>query len=459
MARSGYDVLTGLPGKLPYDIQTKQMSLKRKRQLFEAMQAQSLAEDPATIKAGGIDIPNWASPIGKVAKAFFSAKELKALDKEEDDVALDYNNRVGEGTKKYLETRDGGAPVESAGPPTAEGVFPPPGVSKPNPRQAIFEGFASGLQPVQEMAKLDQAEMGKNRVTSKDVLGNDAFTADSRKAAALLLQQGDTEGALAVLDGKRNVKVVDGNVVDVSPVEGGTGAPVNAGYAGSKFGEIETGPGGIPVQKNLASNKATGISGGNVTPPGAQVPRHLQGVFGEELKKGYEQANKSVNALQMVANAQSVLTKIPPHKLGIASDLVLNLNKVAEAIGFKPVEATANVEAIKFSLGRNLLDYVRLLAPVTDFDYEQMKQIIGSNTNTPAAISAAMEYAAQVAARDVNKHNELVERIQKIPGWEEASAMYVPVQLSGEGALRALERPGTTQPQRLKFDAQGNQVQ
>ena len=105
---AGTDVLLGKTSGLPYDIQTEQARLAKRRKIADALMLQSLTGGQLQHAGTGQVFADWGTPLGNIAKAWAGKSIADETDQGERAVSADYNKRLAEGIKNYVGTREGG---------------------------------------------------------------------------------------------------------------------------------------------------------------------------------------------------------------------------------------------------------------------------------------------------------------------------------------------------------------
>jgi len=410
-----------LPGYNESD--EEKYKIARKRDLAQALKAASLARDHSpTINTGMYHIPDWGSAISKVAQAYFGDKYAKEADTEAADYARGQNHILTEGLGRYEAKRSGvpGAQgmdtraldesgAEGAGPNAADSM---PGIA-PDRMGAIVDALKTGHPGLRDLAMEDFKGMRK--------------TQDPMEFAKLPGAEWDPEsikrgllgGGPNALQPKKKFREVNGQMV-----------PENEpGDYRTQYHPPQPAANGLPPMQVDETGKATGLTGGNVTPPQPGVTRskEVEQLDVKTLEEGRKQAIGAMDALQYVADAHTLLNKTPPQAFGQLSNLRLIFNKTLEGLGGKPLPETANVESMKQAFGQQLIEHIRKFAPVTENDIKTMESILGSTSNTADAMRQALNYTEMKAAQAWQRHKDFVGQMQQEPGSAGVGKYGVPV--------------------------------
>ena len=178
---------------LPFDLQTSQEAIARRRQLADALRAQSLQPRQGQM-IGRHYIPSGAlEALGQVGQAYMSRKMYEDTDAASRELSGQYNERLRSGLDDYFRTREGmrGTPGDPGSfIPTEDDIGyrtpPTPGTPSvaPNPRRAAVTALTSGLPALARVGQADLEAMSKGALTAKDLLGVSGASVASRVAAA-----------------------------------------------------------------------------------------------------------------------------------------------------------------------------------------------------------------------------------------------------------------------------------
>ena len=183
-----------MPMTLPFDLQTSQGAIDRRRQLAQVLAQQALQSPGPGRMIGRHFVPTspWEQ-IGRIGQAYMSGQINKDADEASRGLVGEYNEQLRGGLDKYFQTREGQKGV--AGDPgtfipTEDdiGYRTPPVAGRaavaPNPRRAAVEALTSGLPALARLGQSDLEAMNKGALTAKDLLGVSGATVASRVAAA-----------------------------------------------------------------------------------------------------------------------------------------------------------------------------------------------------------------------------------------------------------------------------------
>lgn len=416
---AGTDVLLGKTSGLPYDIQTEQARLAKRRKIADALMLQSLTGGQLQHAGTGQVFADWGTPLGNIAKAWAGKSIADETDQGERAVSADYNKRLAEGIKNYVGSREGGfdRPLSDAnGTPlqdtrslddTAASVAPQAfGYEKGDKVKAVANALGSGIQPLQQMAMADWANQNKGRLTPEDRMKyiKDYGVTPGGPSEQFLREEGLIPPADVVKSENAYVTVGKGGNQTGGP------APIQT------FGPVAAqGPSGVPAQTSLVTGETKGIQGGNTTPQ-ADREKALAAADVEQLKLGREEYRGAITGLGNVTRMERQIATIDPSKFGSAADFRNGANKVLEFFGGKPQPATATMEQIHAGLGNVLLEKIRALAPVTKEDVAEMQRIVGTEGNTQRALQAILAIAKQSYLRKMEQHEQFVSGFAKMPG-------------------------------------------
>lgn len=372
--------LLGKSTQLPFDLQTQQVDNLRRRKLLEALQAQAFSPKKGYVEAGGHITPDYGALIGTLAQAYFSKKGLDELKADEDKTTQEYNKRLSEGAGSFLETLQGkpGSPGNVTGELTEpmENVQAP---VAPNPRKAIVDALATGLAPMQQAAMGLMGEVKKGGITALDylkelkgVVPNSLLT----KLAQAFASGEDPATALRGMTGKKDVKV-EGGVAYGMDKAAETGNPADVQtFPLESYNTVTTGPNGEPrVQVSSLTNKAHGVTSGDVTPKQPPGFNEFEKVFGEG------QAKQILTTTENLKKAQTSLPSIMqlPEMVkdmysGAGADFKLGFAKWAKTFGLNPDDPKIqNSETVFSIVGERLLTQTRALGSGSGFSEKDLE--------------------------------------------------------------------------------------
>jgi hypothetical protein len=397
-----------MPNQLPFDLQSSQNSLDRRRKMAEMMTARLGQQQQGQMVSGHYVAPNALQNILGPALSMFAAEKMgKGFDAEQAGIAGQRNEQLSSGLKNYFDTRQG-KPGEVLGDVQAQNLMTndqAPALAEPtaaDPRRAAIEALTSQLPELQALGKSDISGMGKEQMSAKDILGLSGFDPKSRLAAAL------SGGNLSQLTPQAEYMSVDGRVVDknnptqvAADYRESFGAPFERGgdwyQKDSRGKEIKldnapkttvTVDNRQGVQKGVGEYyKATGESiapGGksNVSAAGAQ-----------------EALNSSVEALQAINNGA---------RQGIAQPAMQVLRKLGAELGMQNSE-TAPTDALTAAVKSSVFkDLGGLGAQVSDGDRKFVAEFTGDLATDPMAMKRMMALRIAAQIKKINTHNKVV---------------------------------------------------
>lgn len=216
---------------LPFDYENEQKELDRKRAISEAMLQAAMQQKGGQGQMVGNHFvaPSPLAALVPIAQMLASQKMNERVAGQAKDLRDRYNTDLAAGMEKYFNTREGKpAIMGTAGPeqalaggggPTVENAArlgQPYEVSpavKGDPRRAAIEAVTSGFAPLQQVGMKDLETLGKNTLTTKDVLGLSGYDPKSKIAAAMA-------GDYSKLAPETKEHVVNGRVVAGRPEAG-----------------------------------------------------------------------------------------------------------------------------------------------------------------------------------------------------------------------------------------------
>jgi hypothetical protein len=216
-----------------YDYDLEKAKLDKKRQMLEGIAMGSLKpmEMPTAGPGQTQAKMGWAQALAPIAQAFLAAKGMKGVDSQQADLSGRYKEDLVKGMGNYMDTMNGKTEMlPNQGPmpdgSAVQGEFPQQ-TQAPDHRKAILDAIASNHPVLQQMGMAQLAQMGKDRLSMKDILTLPDFDAKARLAAA---QSGD----ISQLKPKMSEHVVNNQIVAGTPGDGFKGV----GDFRDKFGPL-----------------------------------------------------------------------------------------------------------------------------------------------------------------------------------------------------------------------------
>ena len=378
-----------MPANMPFDFQSQQSSIDRKRKMAEALISQFSTPQQGQMVSGHYVAPNAVQSLLGPALGMMAGQKLgEGFDAEQKGLGERYRSELSQGLEGYFKTREGNpSPVmddAQAGAlmndDQAPNLEPVPG----DPRRAAVGALTSQFPELQALGKQDFAAMGK---PNDETFGT----------SPAHLQDPTGKLVAALIGNKGTVRPLNG----YAPQQESFSAPFQRDgdwyqkdSRGKEF-KLDNAPKTTVtvdnrqgVQKGVGEYyKATGESiapGGksNVAAAGAQ-----------------EALNSSAEALQAVNDGA---------RQGIAQPALQVLRKIGAELGM-PDSETAPTDALTASLKASVFkDLGGLGAQISDGDRKFVMEFSGDLATDPMALKRmlAIRMAAQI--KKVNTHNKVV---------------------------------------------------
>lgn len=403
MASSGgmQDILMGKALGLPYETQTDQSALQRKRRLVQMMLQQAMGDTSPLIDTGAVKVANWSGPLNKIIAAYFGGKLGNDVDAEEKGLAGENAKRRQKEVGIFSDLMQGG--VEPQGPMPDGSAMP---ATKPDTVAAMVHALRSG-DPALQKVGTDWAEtQAKGQITPLK-----RFEAASSGKVLPPSVGGDPEAMQLT----PHIVTDNGVTGQVTPGQPGFSQPP---VPVTTFRQEAGSPGMPPVNVNELTGEKKGITGGNVTPPDGQAfNKGLQEADIKMLVEGKSNAEKAWTGLHLVGSARAQLEALPPEVFGTAAGVRVGLNQLMTTLGFPSVDSSVGLEKLGALMGERMLERLKLFAPVSNTDKDEMKLIAGSAANTKEGLESIITFAEKVLARQINTANEFASSLEKQPGY------------------------------------------
>lgn len=348
------DVLSGRPAVIPYDIQTEQAALERRRALLKALAVSALNSGSPVVQAGNRVVPNWGDAISRLVNAYLYATEGKQLQEDEGRTAEKLRSATKSALENYLATKQGVPPQEITGPPQPGEAVPmmTAGIEK-DPIRAAVEAVASGLPEMRVLGMEDiRAKAQEPKIMSIN---------------GRLVSVPPGGGAPQTLGDFREPKVMDvnGQLVRVPP----EGAPQAIGDYRTQFEPPVMLPksGGYPGGP-VQFEKGTGRARWGPAPTTLNVDMKGENALSTGLGSGtakniIDQQGILQSGLSQLPHLQTAMKLIDSAQTGITADWVLGARRLLIDMGATPDEAgkVSSSQTLLGILGRYVLEDVKKL--------------------------------------------------------------------------------------------------
>lgn len=425
--------------QLPFDLETEQTAIDRKRQLAQALLQQALSQPQGQMVSGHFVAPSFLSALAPAAAAAFGSGLNSQVDDAMRELKGKYNNMLASGLQKYFDTRDG-KPGVPMGPPTEDGQMGAPTEAQAaDPRRAATEALTSGVAPLQQLGQMDLQQIGKSVLTPKDLLGLTGFDPKSRLLAAM-------GGGLGVLAPERREHVVNGQIVVGTP-DSGYAPMADVRDRFGDVGDINKGDDGRPIygQKNISTGEAKFAPKGvqvnvdTVQKAGDKFATELAGERAKLLAKSYDNATGASKAIDAIENAENDVSA--GIKSGASGQIALGVAKFAKSLGLDADPQIANTEAFRANIARETLNLVKGLGAGTgisnaDREFAE-KSSGGSILLDDQAIVRLMNIAKAAAGNVMLSHGRLLRAQEGATGTlpQDLQTFHVPFTMRGNDQL------------------------
>ena len=381
----------------PIDLQAAALNAAQQQELARALLAKSLEDAPPVFHTApgnqfGTDIPNFMSPISKIANAYYGNKQMREANEAANMVALETNRRR-RGELDSISNALFGKMVEGERPSEEYGGGPGIGQQiPPDYREAVRIAQSSNDPAIQGTG----LKLMEGVPTPKDLL-KEADKLDPSSLRALQGSQNIADVAPAakstIADGVA-VKTQGGNVVGTTAV--------------NKYRQ-ETGSSGQPLSVNVDTGEAKGLgSFGNQTPE-ADLTKGINTDMVKTLTEGRKGYVDNAERLVKIGQIRSDLATTPEDKFGSFAPFRNEINKFTELLGAQKKGDTAQVEKLQANLSSMVLDKIRLLAPVTEQDIAFVQQVVGTVGMTKRGLEMIMDRLEQATTRDMSRHENMIK--------------------------------------------------
>lgn len=402
-------------GGMPMDLQLQQSQLARREAVMQAMMQQGMT--PVNAPQQG-RLATRISPfqvLGQAMGAYMGAQGMEGIDKQRAQLGEQYNQRLGDSVRSYMQTRQGTPGVQPLTPNDDEGNPMPssPGI-KANPREAIVQAMTSGFGPLQAMAQNDLKQMNDQQIGAKDIMGFEGLDPKSKVMVAQMIMAGvPPQQAMNMLERKKDVRVNDGLVFDVS-----AGAPQELGYVGPQYvDETLNGPSGpIAAQRESRSGKVDVVD---------KTPRTtVNNTINTADKEGLQAATKfygesasaartAKEALKYSSQLRSLNANTPDGKTAQGEIWLRNLGEKMGLGGdsLKNVSGQAFQNLIMQKLSAQLIGPGG--ARISDSDRKTLEESLPQASYSQAARSTILDIMDKYSGESIKEYQRLRGRFQE----------------------------------------------
>lgn len=409
---------------VPGDFEVESAAIARKRKVLDALAAQGMKGNEGQMVSGHYVAPSAFENIASLVNVWAAKSGNKDLDKQESENNSNYQSGLGTAVQDYLDTRNGRQGVEPNQGPMPDGSAME-GVNafseKGDPRKAIVEAMTSQYKPLQTLGAAELGQLGKQNMTSKDILALSGYSPKSKVAAALA-------GDPSLLRSESKQHVVNNQLVS-APTEDDPATPTRVSFDGrDKFSnpeEIMIGPDGKKLvgQRDANTGKVTWAPVGTTV----NVDTNTKGATAfavkanelavKKLEESQDAATKAQHSFEVYSNAKSQIAKVAG---GTGADTILAAKKVAQMLGVPIDDTVTSQEQVAAALGQGVLDNSKLLGSgngFTDKDREFLQNIVlGKTSLDHATLKRAVDLGLAASLNTMKSHETLIDGAGKIEG-------------------------------------------
>lgn len=389
------------PGGAPLDIATQQQQLAVEAALANLMIQRGLQEHSPVVHTGGgnpfaRDIPNIAGPLMSMMDRREGEGRMRDVGERQGALATETQRLTDRDIADAMMAREG-----TKGMAPGSGEEPPQAAVPGNYNEYVKRLLKSVVPGVRSMG----TDAAKHMLNPQDVLK------EADQYAEGTANQAMTGGDLSVLAPKPIMKESEGAVRTFTE----KGAPTGPSVPVNTFSDPSVDPAtGLPMQKSQTTNKAQAFTGGNVTVQNQKSMADTNKTL-EKISKDSEQYAKNVNTMSNLAQAQQTISETPETAFGTLSWLRTQGGKLGELLGADKLTSTSNIEQIRSHLGAVSLDKARILAPVSDNDWDKIREILGTEGYTKRALEKVTDVMLLATARDMGMYTKFVSSAAKDP--------------------------------------------
>jgi len=387
------------PMAVPGDYAIAQEERDRRRKLYQAMEAQSLAGLPAGRQVGAHFVGTTPlEGVAKLVQAYMGQKGTKGMD--------------GEDTKAAGEFRDQlkGAVMEYA--------------NNPDRRTANYEGIASQFPQVQALAQAAMEAQSKGAITPKDLTG----LQDPNKMGDLIAQ------GVHGFAPKKDFKVVDGVAIDANTMDvlkANGPQPAREMINGDLYERNPT------TERLKKLDNAPRVTVGVTNNP---VFAGQKAGMSEYFKRASQQVDKLGQAADNSQQLMGILDTLEGlHKAGInsniTSDMATAAQNLGQALGVKvDTNKLGNTEAYNsliVDLWQKAVSQNGGNRGVTAEEAQEIKKLTPMARYSPEAREQLFGIQRQIAQRNIVRYQNANESFAKAAAADDPSLFKIPDDISG----------------------------
>lgn len=421
--------LMGANPAQPFDLQTQQAQLAQMAQIAQALIADGLKDQPATVHTGGgnpfaRDVVNLA-PLGNIAESYFGNKRLSEIQGKQGEVAGKFNEQYQTDVGRVMEALLPHMAENPMGPPDAAGSTGDMAVPG-DIGGALRAGFSSTHPAVQAIS----ASLMKGLVDAqaKMLLTPEAVAGQSRNLTPQSITQSTTRGLLGLPvqtnTGALEMKPVVGQEAPasrtvVTNINGGgmqqnTGEPNIVPPRPIVPPDTPGNPTGLPVTADAAGDV-------KVVPGAAEAP---QVKAQTEIAKGWiEKLQQGQHAVQSFAKTAPALTQMinlaQNAQTGITANWVTDARRVAKSLGVNEDDAGKIVDTqtlIKYAMPQATEAGKEFNSRVTQMEFTNFMKTFGADPTTDLRTMVNIFKKSLVnGLNEAEVHNHNVETAGGLP--------------------------------------------
>jgi len=338
--------------QLPPEYQAEIQRMMRQRALAEALSAQSLGQHPTEMISGRAVSQGGIGGIARALTGVVGQQQVGEADAGINQVQSQY----ADATQKEM-----------------EGIL-----KAPDMRSAIAMAQASRNPQVRAFAAANM-----QRMQARDIAAGTAIKAADPQGA----YRATVEGAVP---GYKIPAAKPPEIASITNPDGTQTQMVQNFHPGTN--SIS----GVPVPKtnNIINNQAT------------EDYKDATAEASTELKTKKEEA--SIAKAGFASNQRALEALQEGAKAGGGEEFLQSIRKAAQFFGFTSVE-TAPTEKLAMAMGDEVLANARKLAPVTQEDIAQLKQIKGSIGTDPTALAQMLEFLQAKNFKALHDYNSYLD--------------------------------------------------
>lgn len=366
--------LLGANPQQPFDLQTEQARLALAQKIAQEMLMQSLGSTDPTVDSGA-GVRSLNPNVGmNMLKGMMARGQLDSVNSSQREIARALLEAQAQQTGQYMDLRTGGK--------FNEAVKLAAGSSLPY-MQGLAQKDIQGMLDPKDLIQYGDKWTGQS-------LSRFAQSNDPNKLRAMPKGQNANGMTWTEVEGRRDSST-DHPIVTYDPAR-----------IDLKLNTL--------AQRNQQTGQETLSTYGDVTPERSQTGKMVDFDL-KQLGDSMAAFRENNQQMRMIDAAYKSIEQLPADQMGTFADARNAVQRFVETLGGKKMAGTPKMEELQSALDQLALEKVGPLRPVTDLDFQKVRQIVGSPNLTKQGLIQALEIVKNSLAQQRLQHERTVKAV------------------------------------------------